>query len=63
VLRGPRYRRLFPDIYVAAWRELDHALLSLAAYLLVAGRGVLAGYSAAELLNASVAHPGRRRPC
>jgi very-short-patch-repair endonuclease len=58
VLRGPRYRRLFPDIYVAAWRELDHALLSLAAYLLVAGRGVLAGYSAAELLNASCGPPG-----
>jgi uncharacterized protein DUF559 len=58
VLRGPRYRRLFPDVYVAAWRELDLTLWSVAAYLLVAGRGVLAGYSAAELLRASCGPPG-----
>ena len=53
VLRGPRFQRLFPDIYVAAWREVNLALLSMAAYLLVAGRGMLAGYSGAELLGAS----------
>lgn len=53
VLRGPRYTRVFPDIYVASWRELDLTLRSVAAYLLVAARGVLAGYSAAELLRAS----------
>jgi very-short-patch-repair endonuclease len=58
VLRGPRFQRLFPDVYVAAWRELDLTLRSMAAYLLVAGRGVLAGYSAAELLRASCGPPG-----
>ncbi|TQM14725.1 hypothetical protein [Pseudonocardia kunmingensis] len=71
VLRGPRFRRLYPDIYVAARRELDLVLWSLAAYLLVEGRGVLAGWSAAELLGAScgplgapatvLMFPGRQR--
>lgn len=74
VLRGPGYRRLYPDIYVAAGRKVDLVLTSLAAHVLVAGRGVLAGWSAAELLRASCAPPeapatvlmlpGRqRRPC
>jgi hypothetical protein len=31
VLRGPRFRRLFPDIYIAAWREVDLAVRSMAA--------------------------------
>ncbi len=53
MLRGPRFRRLFPDIYVPAHAEVDLALLSRAAYLLVAGRGALGGHSAAELLGAS----------
>ncbi|TQM15351.1 uncharacterized protein DUF559 [Pseudonocardia kunmingensis] len=53
MLRGPRFRRLFPDIYAPADAEVDLELLSRAAYLLIAGRGALGGYSAAELLDAS----------
>ena len=52
-LRGPGFRRLFDDVYVAADVPVDLALRSRAAYLLVADRGVLAGYSAAEILGAS----------
>jgi very-short-patch-repair endonuclease len=53
MLRGPRFRRLFSDVYVAADVEVDLALRSRAAYLLVEGRGAVGGYSAAELLDAS----------
>jgi very-short-patch-repair endonuclease len=52
-LRGPRYRRPFPDTYVRADYRADLALRSRVAYRYVEGRGVLAGYSAAELLGAS----------
>ena len=52
-LRGPGFRRLFDDVYVAADVPVDLALRSRAAHLLVDGRGVLAGYSAAEILGAS----------
>jgi hypothetical protein len=56
VLRGPRFVRLFPDVYVSAGAEVDHRLLSLAAFELVAGAGgVLAGLSAATVLGADVA--------
>ncbi len=58
VLRGPHFRRLFPDVYVPAGAAVDLELLSRAAYLLVAGRGALSGYSAAELLGASCAPAG-----
>jgi very-short-patch-repair endonuclease len=51
-LRGRRFVRLFPDTYALAGR-MDLALRSRAAYRYVEGRGVLAGYSAAELLGAS----------
>jgi hypothetical protein len=54
-LRGPRYRRVFPDTYVRARDRLDLALRSRAGYRYVEGRGVLAGYSAAELLGAPCA--------
>lgn len=55
-LFGPRYRRLYPDVYVSADRLPDLALRSRAAFILVADRGgALAGYSAAELLGASCA--------
>jgi very-short-patch-repair endonuclease len=54
-LHGPRYRRLFPDVYVPAELEVDLALRSRAAYLLVEPDGVVSGYSAAELLGASCA--------
>jgi len=73
-LYGPRFRRVFPDVYVSAGQELDLATRSRAAYLLVADRGgVLAGYSAATLLGAGcsparapaevlVGHDVRRHP-
>jgi very-short-patch-repair endonuclease len=55
-LYGPRYRRVFPDVYLPAGVELDLAIRSRAAYLLVRDRdGVLAGYSAAVLLGADCA--------
>jgi hypothetical protein len=53
VLRGPRFRRLFPDVYVGAEVEVDLTMRARAAYLLVEGRGVVGGYAAAELLDAS----------
>lgn len=54
VLRGRRYRRLFEDIYVDASVTLTPTVWARAAYLLAAASGgVLAGYSAAELLGAS----------
>ena len=54
-LRGPRFQRLFPDVYAPAALEVDLALRSRAAGLLVAGRGAVAGYAAAELWGASCA--------
>jgi hypothetical protein len=58
-LRGRRYRRIFPDIYLAADREPDLETLSQAAYLLVEPvGGVLAGYSAAVVLGADCAPAG-----
>src|SRR5689334_15396522 len=70
VLAGPRFRRLFPDVYVCAEVEPDLAVRSFAAAVLVGDDGLLGGYSAAELLGAScgplaapaeVVVPGRRR--
>jgi len=60
VLRGPRFRRVFPDVYVAAACEPDLALRSVAASVYVGCRGGLVGYSAAELHGASCA--GRDAP-
>jgi very-short-patch-repair endonuclease len=57
VLRGPRFQRLFPDVYAPAHLENDFMLRSRAAGVLVAGRGAVAGYSAAELLGASSGPP------
>ena len=76
-LRGPRFERLFPDVYCPTGDEpADLRLRSLSphlwisaslrsgadpqdmlggAYRLVEGRGVLAGYSAAVLLDADCA--------
>lgn len=55
-LYGRRFRRLFPDVYAPAGLKFDLAARSLAAYLLVRDRdGVLAGYSAAQLLGADCA--------
>lgn len=70
-LRGPRFRRVFPDTYVRRDDELTLALRSRAAYHHADGHGVLSGFSAAELLDAScgprdapaeiTAHGGGRR--
>ena len=57
MLRGHRYRRLFPDVYVPAHLDVDLALRARAAGVLVAGRGAVAGYAAAELLGASCGPP------
>jgi very-short-patch-repair endonuclease len=54
-LRGTRFRRVFPDVYLPISVDLDLAARSRAAYLLVTGRGALAGWSAAELLGAGCA--------
>lgn len=56
-LRGRRFRRLFPDVYAPAHLDGSLTLRSRAAALLVRGAGVVAGYSAAELLGASCAPP------
>lgn len=58
VLAGPRYRRLYPDVYLPAGTAVDLAVLSRAAALVVEPDGVLSGYSAAELLGASCAPVG-----
>jgi hypothetical protein len=55
MLAGPRYRRVFPNVYLPADAPLTLDARSRAAYLLVAEYGVLAGYSAAELLGARCA--------
>ena len=69
-LRGPRFHRIHRDVYVLATATVDLALLSEAAFVLTRGRGVLGGWSAAELLEAScgpadapveIIVPGRRR--
>lgn len=57
VLRGPAFRRLFPDVYVRAEDEPDLLLRSIAAFRYVQGRGVLSGFSAAEVLDASCGPP------
>lgn len=55
-LRGSRFRRLFPDVYLPVDREPDLVTRSRAAFLLVERLGgVLSGYSAAALLNADCA--------
>lgn len=57
-LRGPRFRRLYQDVHVAAHVDVDLALLAEAAFVLVDGRGVVGGWAAAELLGASCGPPG-----
>jgi hypothetical protein len=55
MLAGPRFRRVFPNVYLPAEAPLTLSARSQAAYLLVAESGALAGYSAAELLGARCA--------
>lgn len=57
-LRGLRFRRLFPDVYAPADREPGLALRSVAAFVYGGRRGVVVGYSAAELLESSCAPAG-----
>jgi very-short-patch-repair endonuclease len=52
VLHGPRYSRLFHDIYLRESVPADLAARSSAAFLIASGQRVLSGYSAAELLGA-----------
>ena len=54
-LYGPRFRRVFPDVYVPATAELNLRLRSHAAAVYAGGSGVVVGYSAAELWGASCA--------
>jgi very-short-patch-repair endonuclease len=55
-LRGPRFVRLLPDVYMPAGVPIDHLVLSLAAakWVSTAG-GIVSGYSAATLLGADCA--------
>src|SRR5882757_8574253 len=55
MLAGPRFRRVFPNVYVPADAPLTLGVRSRAAYLLVLEHGALAGYSAADLLGARCA--------
>lgn len=57
VLRGRRFRHLFPDVYAPAELDPDLAMRARAAGVLVAGRGAVAGYAAAELLGALCGPP------
>jgi very-short-patch-repair endonuclease len=57
-LRGPRFRRLFAGIFVGAHVDVDYAMRCRAGALAMGGRGVLGGWSAAELLGASCGPPG-----
>ena len=52
-LYGPHFQRLFPDVYAPAAAEPNLLLRSRAAAVHVGGRGILVGYSAAELLGRS----------
>jgi hypothetical protein len=54
-VKGSRYVRVFPDVYVPAGSDLDLRLRSHAAYLHMQTRGVLSGYAAAELHGAGCA--------
>lgn len=58
VLYGPGYERVLPDVHVTAGTEVDLTVLSRAAAVLVGARGVLSGYCAAEVLDASCAPLG-----
>jgi very-short-patch-repair endonuclease len=59
VLRGPRFTRLFPDVYVGAAVEVDLTLRARAAYLLVDGRGVIGGYEVAVVNGIAATAPVR----
>jgi hypothetical protein len=53
-LRGPRWRRLLPDVYVAADVAVDHRLWSHAALVYAGPVSAISGLSAARLWGAPV---------
>lgn len=57
-LRGPRFRRIHPDLYALVCDEPDDLLLERAASALVGEQGVLCGFSAATVLGADCAPRG-----
>jgi hypothetical protein len=58
-LRGPRYRRLLPDVYAPAELDADLALRARAGYLWASRHsGVLGGWAAAELFATHCAPAG-----
>lgn len=56
-LRGPRFRRLFQDVYVPAHLPVTHELRCRAAALIVPREAVLTGRSAATVLGIELAKP------
>jgi hypothetical protein len=56
-LRGPRVRRLFQDVYVAAGVRVSHELICAAAALVLPPSAVLTGRSAATLRGVPLAGP------
>lgn len=58
-LRGPRFRRLLPDVYVTADLSLDHRLWSQAALVYAGPDAAISGVSAAMLWGAPVGIEGQ----
>lgn len=56
-LRGPRFRRLFQDVYVGAKVTVTHSLRCRGATLLVPPEAVLTGRSAATVRGVELARP------
>jgi hypothetical protein len=63
VLRGRRYRRLFPDVYAPALLEVDLALRARAAGVLVAGRGSSPGTAPPSCGVPRAGRPMHRSTC
>ncbi|MET0190576.1 MAG: hypothetical protein ABW212_16350 [Pseudonocardia sediminis] len=57
-LRGPRFRRMHPDVYALVCEEPDVLLAERAASARVGEQGVLCGFSAATVLGADCAPRG-----
>lgn len=60
-LTGPRFRRIFRDVYVSASVTVDHLTLCQAAVLLLPAGGALSHETAALLFNVPPFVPGRQR--
>ncbi len=57
MLRGPRFRTLLRGVHVLATAEVDFAMRCRAAAVATGGKGVLMGWAAAEMLDASCGPP------